>query len=99
MIVARMMGVAPEWAAGPSAAPGWWLETWARNLAREWLSPALCDAVLAWLERVHDILLDRQLAVSRPEVLHDWLVAAREAGERGFELEALVLVEVGSRGT
>ena len=97
MVVARMMGVAPEWAAGPAAAPGWWLETWAGQLARERLSPALRDTVLAWLDRVHDLLEERHEAVARPDLLQDWLDGARETSERGFELEALVLVEVSSR--
>jgi hypothetical protein len=99
VLVARMMGVAPEWASGTSAAPGWWLDTWARRLADEWLSPALRDAVLAWWEQVHEVLLDRKLAVTRLDRLQEWVDAARVLGDRGMELEALVLVEVSGRGT
>ena len=99
MIVARMMGVAPAWASGTSAAPGWWLDTWARRLAEEWLSPGLRAEVLLWLDRVQDVLRDRHLALTRLSALETWLDAARLAGEQGYELEARVLVDVDTRGT
>ena len=98
MVVARMMGVAPEWASGSAATPGWWLDTWARRLAGEWLSAPLRDEVLAWLDQVRDLLADRQVAPTRIDVLHHWLETARLAGSHGAELEARVLAEVGTRG-
>ena len=45
------------------------------------------------------MLLDRKLAVTRLDRLQEWVDAARVLGDRGMELEALVLVEVSGRGT
>ena len=90
VVVARIMGVAPEWASGSSATPGWWLDTWARRIAHEWLSPSLGGEVVRWLERVHELLED-------PDPPDGWLASARAAAEAGVELEARVLAEVGTR--
>lgn len=90
-----MMGVAPDWASGSAAAPDWWLDTWARRLASEWLAPPLRDDVTRWLEQVQGLLHDRPSGLG---TIESWLADANGAVESGVDLEARVLAEVGSRG-
>lgn len=59
-IVARLMGLEPTWASSPTAKPAWWLETWARQLAAEHLSPQLGQELLTWLAGVRQALAARE---------------------------------------
>ena len=101
LLVARLMGVDPEWGRGPGTAPGWWLGSWAQRLASDELSPAMAELVLDWLERAATALADRDaLAVPRGARGHAtpeqqrWLMVAIHVREEGAQLEARVAAEL-----
>lgn len=93
LLVARLMGVGAEWGKGPAAAPSWWLETWARRLATERLTPTVQSQVLDWLARVAELLAERPERSSK-EPLESWMRTALEVREEGALMEALVAAEL-----